>query len=342
LVSFRCTLLFKSATLGLGDDLDKANKNLKTALDTDDTKTTMVETPKQKTPTMAAQPASASTAMKHIDKNKMNYLDEANKNLKTALDDLRDCAAIHINKLEEKESCFGLIVNPPLPDSNIMKQNSDATILLDWLKEDGSGGELKLLYRSSRDGLSNENFHSKCDNMGRTVVIIETTNGGVVGGYTNTAWKSSSGRAHANADKAFLFALSGFGLSSPCKMKLLGIKDEYAIYNYLSYGPIFGGYGDYSCDLEVCNSSVYLNTGDTYERGPSGLLTGCYSIKEMEVFQVTNNPTPLRDQKKKKQPLASTSETKVALAPVNGFTKEVNDAINKKWNTLHELEAEVL
>ena len=30
-------------------------------------KTTMAETPKQKTPTMAAQPASTSTAMKHID-----------------------------------------------------------------------------------------------------------------------------------------------------------------------------------------------------------------------------------------------------------------------------------
>ena len=65
----------------------------------------MVETPKQKTPTIAAQPqpASTSTAMKHIDKNKMDVLDKANKNLKTALDDFRDYAAIHINKLEEKE-----------------------------------------------------------------------------------------------------------------------------------------------------------------------------------------------------------------------------------------------
>jgi len=87
---------------------------------------------------------------------------------------------------------------------------------------------------------------------------------------------------------------------------------------------------------------LLLNTGYTYERGPSGQLTGSwhYSIKEIEVFQVTDNPTPLRDPRKKKQPLASTSETKVA--PVNRFSKEVNDAINEKWNTLHELEAEVL
>ncbi len=97
--------------------------------------------------------------------------------------------------LEHQMNLFGITFPERVPDSNIIKQCSNAKILHDWLEEDGSGGELKLLYCSSRDGLSNSAFHNTCDDKGRTIVIIETTEGGVVGGYTNTAWKSPGSRA---------------------------------------------------------------------------------------------------------------------------------------------------
>ena len=102
-------------------------------------------------------------------------------------------------------------------------------MLHDWLKEDGSDGEFSLLYRGTRDGLSGSAFHSNCDNKGCTLTIIETTNGKVIGGYSNTPWSSSGNWTAAN--KAFLFELSGSGISSPCKMKLTGLNDEFAIYN---------------------------------------------------------------------------------------------------------------
>jgi len=64
-----------------------------------------------------------------------------------------------------------------------------------------------------------------------------------------------------------------------------------------------------------------------------------YDIKEMEVFQVTDNPSTPHDPRKK-QPLSCDSVKKVAT--IDTFSKEVNDAINDKWTTLQQLEAEVL
>jgi hypothetical protein len=243
--------------------------------------------------------------------------------------------------LAHQMNLFGINFNERSPDSNIIKQYSDVKILHDWLKEDGSNGDLNLLYRSSRDGLTNQNFHSKCDNKGRTIVIIQTTKGGVVGGYTNTAWKGSfnqgSQHCYGFANKAFLFALSGFGLTSPCKMKLKNASRQYAIYNHSSCGPAFGQGNDFA----VNDSKVYLSTGVTYERGPSHQLIGgdSYDIKEMEVFQVTDNPSTPQDPIKI-QPLSCDSVKKVAT--IDTFSKKVNDAINDKWTTLQELEAEVL
>jgi hypothetical protein len=235
--------------------------------------------------------------------------------------------------LAHQMDLFGLTTIPQI-ESNIIKESSEMYILHDWLKEDGSDGDLELLHRSSRDGATGQNFHSKCDSKGRTITIIETTEGGVVGGYTNTAWKSNGG--YTGANKAFLFAISGFGLSSPIKMKLLNAR-SYAICNS-SDGPTFGNGSGY-CDLRVGSTSVTLYTGNAYERGSEQLsINHTFSIKEMEVFQVTDNPTPIQDPRKKQQ----LSDSVKKAASVNNFSKEVNDAINEKWSTLHDLEAEVL
>jgi hypothetical protein len=242
--------------------------------------------------------------------------------------------------LAHQMDLFGLTTIPQI-ESIIIKESSDVYILHDWLEQDGSDGELELLYRSSRDGLTGQNFHSKCDNKGQTVVMIETTEGGVVGGYTNTAWKSQGG--YTSANKAFLFAMSGFGLSSPVKMKLRN-TGSYAIYNHFNNSlPIFGN-GNHQHDLKVntSSSSVTLYTGNAYEHGSEQLTGGrTYNIKEMEVFQVNENPTPIQDPRKKQQ-LSSDSVKKAATVTVNKFSKEVNDAINEKWSALHDIEVEVL
>jgi hypothetical protein len=133
----------------------------------------------------------------------------------------------HEHILQYQLELFGLVPTVELPDSNIINNKGHWKMLHDWLKEDGSDGEFSLLYRGTRDGLSGSAFHSNCDNKGCTLTIIETTDGKVFGGYSNTPWSSSGG--HTAANKAFLFALSGSGISSPCKMKFRCMSDQHAI-----------------------------------------------------------------------------------------------------------------
>ena len=74
------------------------------------------------------------------------------------------------------QSCIGSV---------IITNFSLASLLHDWLREDGSDGEFHLLYCSSWDGLSGEKFQSKCDNKGCTLSMIEATDDLTVGGYSN-------------------------------------------------------------------------------------------------------------------------------------------------------------
>ena len=250
---------------------------------------------------------------------------------------------------------FGLRIPPEMPESNIITQYSQVKLLHKWLSEEDNVGssssnsstsdgspdvELSLIYHASKENLSNENFHSQCANQGNTLIIIETTEGHIVGGYTNENWSSldddnvSIGN-WCKANKSFLFAF-GFGMP-PCKMDLINSNCKHAIYNCSQYGPAFGG-GCAQCDLKVTGSRVYLNTGHIYECGKSEKLTDghSYTINEMEVFRVSyvsashhthQNHRQLRKPAKRKQ--------------VKWFTTEMNRAINEKWAALRELEAEL-
>ena len=149
----------------------------------------------------------------------------------------------HKHILKHQLELFGILssVSPlEIPESNIISDASYASVLHDWLEEDGSEGKFSLLYRGTRDGTSNQEFHSKCDNQGCTLTIIETKDGYVLGGYSNTPWTSSNGNFRA-ANKAFLFILSGSDVSSPCKMKLENANDNNAVYHSYRHGPTFGG-----------------------------------------------------------------------------------------------------
>ncbi len=255
---------------------------------------------------------------------------------------------------------FGLHIPPAMPDSNIITQYSQVKLLHKWLSEAGeditssssssssvsdgtSDVALSLIYHASKENLSNENFHSQCSNQGNTLIIIETTEGHIVGGYTNENWSTPDDDDDpmsigywCRAEQSFLFAI-GFGMSTPCRMDLINSNCKHAIYNCSQYGAAFGG-GCAQCDLKVTGSRVYLNTGHIYECGKSEKLTDghSYTINEMEVFRVSHvsgayhthqHNSHLRRSTKRKQ--------------VKRFTKEINKVINDKWAALRELEAEL-
>ena len=91
----------------------------------------------------------------------------------------------HKHLLRYQLESFGFELMVEMPDSIINKNKRHWKILYDWLKEDDSDVEFTLLYRGSSDGLINQAFHSKCDNNGCTLTIIELTDGAIILGYSN-------------------------------------------------------------------------------------------------------------------------------------------------------------
>ena len=45
-----------------------------------------------------------------------------------------------------------------------------------------------LLYRGSAHGWELLDFHSRCDNVGPTITLLEVENGDCIGGFTNAKW----------------------------------------------------------------------------------------------------------------------------------------------------------
>ena len=149
--------------------------------------------------------------------------------------------------------------------------------------------ELKKLYQATIDGDGAINFHSRCDNIPNTLVLIKSAGNRRFGGFTTAQWSSPSSAEYKDDPNAFLFSLD--------KQKIYSYKkDGNAIYNYKDCGPCFGG----GCDIyigrhgiqekhlytyESCSSGSYNYNGDNNALSESGNGSGIY-VAEYEVFQV--------------------------------------------------------
>ena len=151
-----------------------------------------------------------------------------------------------------------------------------------------------LLYRATRDGFGNSNFHSKVDGQRNTVSIIMTNSSYVLGGFTAAAWHSSGG--YIADSSAFIFSLRRNGTSNSEKFM---VKDSNnAIYGGSSYHIFIGVYDLRIVDKSNITTGSYANIGYSYNP-PNGYiyqqtntrnyLAGSYKewlTTEIEVFQI--------------------------------------------------------
>jgi hypothetical protein len=54
------------------------------------------------------------------------------------------------------------------------------------------GKEAKLLYRTTRDGISSEVFWEKCLDQKETIVLVQTDKNSVIGGYCPDQWEETT------------------------------------------------------------------------------------------------------------------------------------------------------
>ena len=170
--------------------------------------------------------------------------------------------------------------------------------------------EIRKLYQATVHGDSANSFHSKCDEIPNTLVIIKSAGNRRFGGFTTKKWSSEDKYYYVTDKNAFLFSLD--------KQKIYpyngkenynsGENQKYAIGKYKHSGPMFGGYYIYNNNNYVNNFDIFIYSnciqgekssytyesnsnscydfyGDKNALSEDGKQGGIY-IAEYEVFQV--------------------------------------------------------
>ena len=107
-----------------------------------------------------------------------------------------------------------------------------------WLR----GRPCVLLYRGSTHGLTPLTFHSRCDNQGPTLTLVQASDGCVFGGYAGAGWQSGRDR-FVRCEDAFVFSVVGpQGVRVPVvRYPLAPGKEDRALRCSACRGPTFGG-----------------------------------------------------------------------------------------------------
>jgi len=138
-------------------------------------------------------------------------------------------------------------------NSNILTQEQSVS-LLNILNLYPST-DFNLVYQATRDGFGLEDFHSKCDSILNTLMIIKTRDSYVFGGFTTKDWSQVSGfQADSNA---FIFSLIN-PFNRPVKMNV--INADNAIYQ----GPNLADY-DYNEFIGFGENDILLNDYSNYQ-----------------------------------------------------------------------------
>jgi len=220
-------------------------------------------------------------------------------------------------------------------DSKLIKKQEDFNLLKKWLAPSNQYFRLKLLYRGSRDGMTCEAFHKKCDNHASTLTIAKSNFGKVFGGYSDQTWDNTNN--YKASSKAWLFSID-----EKQKFPIMSHGTASAMYTYQNYGPtwgsghdlyiylgqqqnnaggLFGGFGGggqsysnlgnaYQCDASSVKKSGKKNTNNVNAFGGFGglggntlnqtILAGAYqfNVEEIEIYSVETKREAGSDSKK--------------------------------------------
>lgn len=145
----------------------------------------------------------------------------------------------------------------------------------------------KLIYRGTRDGMTPEAFHEKCDNKGSTITLIKcqfskSGHDSVIGGFLDQNWHQDRNGSYIGSHEAFVFSLTA-------KLKCPITRHHNAAYAYSDYGPTFGGHDIcITRDMNKCFSRPYsyANSLTLSQATNSNERQACnfFVTKEIEVY----------------------------------------------------------
>ncbi|TNV84827.1 hypothetical protein FGO68_gene15877 [Halteria grandinella] len=208
-----------------------------------------------------------------INQTKQNkkYSDNLVKSLENRLQIKQAQERNHVDQLRQNFESFKLL------NSKILKTETQQNQMRKFFEQAGRNLSFsQLLYRGSQHSFSASSFHKFCDNKPFTLTIIQTSQGVIMGGYTEQSWEGEDN--YKQDQNAWLFNIE--------EPKIFKVNDDgkFAIVTNQSFGPTFGG----GYDLHIsddCNSKYqsYIDC-DTYNGFSKGKQL--LRIEEIEVFSV--------------------------------------------------------
>ena len=225
-------------------------------------------------------------------KEKIEIQNKVINNLKEKLNELNDKVNIQnkeINILKEKE------VNKLKNEIKFLFENNKSAIINDdeinmifseiENRMNKKIIKIKKLYQATIDGGEPINFHSKCDNIENTLVLIKSEGLRRFGGFTPIPWESNGSHKKDQNLKTFIFSLD--------KKKIYSLKrGHWAVCHCKDSGPCFGSGRDIAIDKNPIKENTLYTSQYSYDyKGDKNSLSefdGNKNIKalEYEVFQV--------------------------------------------------------
>ena len=213
---------------------------------------------------------------------KVEEMDELKKNINILFNENK-LLKEEINKLKSNKD--EQIIIPEYESKIINKKEKIIFILKEIEKAIGSFNNIKLIYRATRDGDSIENFHSKCDNIRNTLMIVETTTGYIFGGFTSVGWNNNKGKDIYD-NKAFCFSLNLkkiYNIINPnyaLHIQSNGSRPSFGSNSYVfilqnQFLKSEKSYTEKISDFEGESQACEINGGNGY-----------FKVKELEVFQI--------------------------------------------------------
>lgn len=159
--------------------------------------------------------------------------------------------------------------------SVLIKNDKQYKLLMSWIG-DHKDYNFELLYRGSDKKFNWEEFHNVCDQLyiNNTLVLIELSNGDIVGGFTYNNW---SGHGFKPDERAFVFNLIN-------EKKYKVNESNEAIHTSPRFGPVFGRgdlsvYSEYEVSFGFPRS--YQKDDKEYKLTKGKVVS---YLKEIEVF----------------------------------------------------------
>ena len=165
---------------------------------------------------------------------------------------------------------------------NIIKEQGEIEFVVNKIADKFPGCKFNLLYKGSTDGDTAADFHSKCDDAEKTLVIVEDNYGNRFGGFTTQDWGGQY--MQKKDDDAFIFSID--------KNKTYDIiPGQNAIGCYPNFGPVFFG-----CQIRIYDNFL-TKGGTTYKKGLNYNTTEDFEltngnqnfgVRDIEVYGVQN------------------------------------------------------